>query len=1737
MHPNPLNTSFQGLLAYGIPVHCKNPGSVLSGLMHLGLLPFLLAIPPVQAGPPAREALPTGAHYDPAQVDIATSGNRMTLTQSVQRAIVNWDSYDIGADAWVDYRQPGASSVTLNRVLSSDPSRIFGRLTANGQVWLINPSGVLFGPGCSVNVGALLASTLSISDDDFMNGRNLFVRNGALGSIVNHGEITADGNGGTNGLIALFAPEVRNEGLLAANLGTVALAAGDRIALDSGADGRLKLSVDPASVDALVENRHLIRAEGGQVILSARAASKLSGAVIQNGGVIEANSLTHRDGIIRLEANRISANGRLDVSAKEDTARGGSIMLLADTIATPDILLDASGGAQSQGGSILYKAREVSLSGEIRNSAGGSNIIDPATLTLGATVYGAGTFNIDADDSITVTGTQQLGAASTLVFRDETTVNPGSGTGLNIADDLVLNIDTASPFSINPGGVISGLGVRTINISGAGSSAQNSNAFGLANTLLNNQSAALSNPLDATIRLTGAYSGLVINAPNLDSLTLAGIDPDGIGGANPLTTSTGVSVTALGNAAALDGRPVSLGLSNLNLTGSVSLNHDLIGNNESATSSILINNVIASAVDLFNVSGSNRFEGSVGISNSFAQFGQILVSATGNVTIAANRQENANGTAIRVRNIRGNVAVDSNLIGGAADGAGIAVERVTGNVTIADNTIFSVRDAGPVTDVGLDGVVLDGRSIFVSEAGGKILIGGDAGFSGDAGIGATPGNGGGNFAETSANVARNFIHVVRSGDGSSDAVVIRNNIDSQGGADARSEGSIFIDRALGGVRVEANTLSEFVDGNAIHIRGASDVTSVPVTTGVIVDSNFIFGASDGAGIVVDRVGGAVTVSDNELRDVQNATATDRRSLGGILLDGTGIFVNGAAGKVRVGGSDIYVDSGSGSTLGNGGGNLAVTSNLIAPESFIVVIQSGDGSSDAVVVRNNEDLDQFGIASRNTGSTGSIFIDRALGGVSVQANSLLETANGNAIYIRGASDALSAPVTSDVIVEANLVAGATDGAGIAVDRVSGDVSIVDNEIGQIGNATGTNRLSLGGIVLDGISILVAGAPGKLRIGGDVAFGGAGTGASLNHGGGNRVTSGMDSAEGIRLQAVGDGSADAMFIGNNELTTSVGVFRNAAAINIIGLNGGGGISTNDLTNSPIGLRFENLNSAAGLPMLVNNNRFSGILDTGTGVQIVNSQVAGLTIRGNGFISESGSSIDTLIDIDAASTGLFDASFNYWGTTTDANALTEVNAILSRISDPAKVSITSVVTSATPGGIDLDNGAIGNTLTNGALANVAGYRVDGRQLIVLPDELSASTVGLPNRVQSGLDSIAASVAAANATNLLQPGAIAAVDPQLALLNGTYSGGNAVATDANLDGIRFFFENTDDSGAPLLAGGPRLSQGGFTLGAINASFEEGRLTTRDAIRFNAGSNLTLIDSLGAVRLTSTTGAIEFNGNIAGTGNDLTLSGGSFTNNGAIASDTLNVTGAGDFTNSASGSINLSNDLLATISGNFTNAGSILAADSIRVVSSGGSATLSGTGTLRANGAGGGTATPLVLAFSNGSFTNTAGTNAISAANDRWLVYVRSFQPDSFTPGGIETQGAANAGAGGVRTSFYARTYAGTDEAGINALESALGLTRGSRFVFADSPAPPLPPVPPFVNPPAPCQNTGGCGPNGDDTSNDARDGVNTGLPGDALFCSPGAASAGNTASDEDCLRLGSNGWQNCELTQDGSK
>ncbi|WP_210546553.1 YDG domain-containing protein [Rhodoferax sp. PAMC 29310] len=263
------------------------------------------------------QSLPTGGNIIGGSGNIATSGTTMTITQNTAKLAADWQSFNIGKGNTVNFVQPSASAVALNRVLGTDVSVIQGAINANGQVFLLNPNGVLFTPTAQVNVGGIVASTLNMSTADFMAG-NYKLSGSSSNAVVNQGNITAVGNGSTGGSIALIAAKISNDGTLSATGGSVQLAAASDVTLDLG--GPVKLVVNKGALDAQVANGGAIDADGGTVYLTARAVDALTSAVINNTGVIRAHTLaTGEKGEIRLIADMttgtLNVGGTLDASA------------------------------------------------------------------------------------------------------------------------------------------------------------------------------------------------------------------------------------------------------------------------------------------------------------------------------------------------------------------------------------------------------------------------------------------------------------------------------------------------------------------------------------------------------------------------------------------------------------------------------------------------------------------------------------------------------------------------------------------------------------------------------------------------------------------------------------------------------------------------------------------------------------------------------------------------------------------------------------------------------------------------------------------------------------------------------------------------------------------------------------------------------------------------------------------------------------------------------------------------------------------------------------------------------------------------------------------------------------------------------------------------------------------------------------------------------------------------------
>jgi filamentous hemagglutinin family protein len=290
--------------------------------------------------------LPTGGTVTAGQGSLQQTGNVLTIQQASDKLAIDWSSFSIGQGHSVNFVQPGAASVALNRVLGPDVSVIQGALNANGQVFLVNPNGVLFSPTAQVNVGSLVASTLSISTEDFLAGRYHFSGDSAA-AIVNQGQISA----ASGGHVALVAARIVNDGQLSAERGSVVLAAGSTVRLDLG--GPVQVEVDGGALGALIDNGGAIHANGGTVLMTARAIDSLTATVINSSGLIEARSLgVGADGVVSLVAEQggVHVSGRIDVSAPQGQA--GKAIVTGDTVTVADgAVIDATGAA---GGGQIY---------------------------------------------------------------------------------------------------------------------------------------------------------------------------------------------------------------------------------------------------------------------------------------------------------------------------------------------------------------------------------------------------------------------------------------------------------------------------------------------------------------------------------------------------------------------------------------------------------------------------------------------------------------------------------------------------------------------------------------------------------------------------------------------------------------------------------------------------------------------------------------------------------------------------------------------------------------------------------------------------------------------------------------------------------------------------------------------------------------------------------------------------------------------------------------------------------------------------------------------------------------------------------------------------------------------------------------------------------------------------------------------------------------------------------------
>lgn len=271
-------------------------------------------------------AAPNGANVTHGSVNISQQGSDTIIKQNTDKAIINWNSFDINKGENVKFNQNSSSSIILNRVTNGLPTNIFGNISANGNVFLINKAGILVGNGANINTHSFLVSTANINDNDFINNKYIF--NNAVNGIVNSGNIhIQDG-----GYAVLMGKTIENNGIISARMGKIYLSSGESFRMDMSGNDLIGIAIDKGISDALISNSGHIYAEGGTIVMSAKNASDIIQNAVNNTGVIDASSISYEGGRVILGAENGNIINAGEINVSSDTENGGTINVKANNI-------------------------------------------------------------------------------------------------------------------------------------------------------------------------------------------------------------------------------------------------------------------------------------------------------------------------------------------------------------------------------------------------------------------------------------------------------------------------------------------------------------------------------------------------------------------------------------------------------------------------------------------------------------------------------------------------------------------------------------------------------------------------------------------------------------------------------------------------------------------------------------------------------------------------------------------------------------------------------------------------------------------------------------------------------------------------------------------------------------------------------------------------------------------------------------------------------------------------------------------------------------------------------------------------------------------------------------------------------------------------------------------------------------------------------------------------------------
>ena len=1300
-------------------------------------------------------ALPTGASVAAGKATVLQAGNTLTVNQTTSQAIVNWNSFSIGSKAKVIINQPSASSVELDRVTGNNASQIFGQLSSNGQVVLVNPNGIVFGKDGSVSATGFTASTLGITDADFLAGNYNFVSDGSEGLIVNKGKLqTASG-----GYVALLGAKVTNSGQIIAPDGTVYMGAAQAMTVPLSASGKIKLELTQSAVNAMVSNtaKGTIVAEGGQVYMQAAALNDAVGSTantastattrsvinVNNAGSIDVSGPQAGGVTLLADAGAIKVSGSITANSTNASNTGGQIVIGRD--ASTGIL---SATTDVSHAALTAKAGFVETSGEVLKSSGvlvaaGTWLLDPNSVeinstttpnTAGDSVVLASDINTALSNGSTVTistggagavpsasaaspaGTVNITNASTTTGNGDITVNaaitPTMGTlNLNAYRNIVLN-SNVSASSI-------GLTASTGNVSGSGNLATSSSGV----LTINAATAGT---------LTGTISGGALVDSGVGVLTLAG--------ANTYVGSTTINTGTLSFTTPSSSYSSATSLSNLYASSQFNI----------AAGAILNFNIPTNVTESGNAasttfSGSGTMTKTGGGKLTWGSYATFALAAGSLIDVQAGTLVGGWNNSLTWTNNKSSLNVASGATFNGVE-AGVNVDALTGSGTVntgystnqgsitvgvnntaagtynttAGNATFSgtINATGTGTSSGLSKVgtgtqILTGSNSYLatSISGGTLQIGSSstAGTTGSLGTGAVTLSNGANLSYQLDTPTTIPVGNAISGNG--------NLIANIGGGNALTiNAPVSLTGTNNYVALETNggAISNTATGTiaATNISIDNSNGSINTTTGAITH-----GAANSGSLVGISIGGAMSATGNfNLYGVSNSNNAINiaANLSGGLIQSTGSTTSGY--------EAIYWTSGNIAVTGLSGSS-SITGNLAnnnAGGSAAVWIGGNVGLTASAGTTFNLIGNATGLNSDNYANTRGV---RVTNGVTLTTSGLINiTGNsksddgvlvyGNIIQ-NGASSLLTITGTES----------ANGGGGQAGYNQLGSITL-NNGSSLIINGAAANVNPTMSSAEYGASITgsISGSGGTISIAGAASSYdnsvGLNTTSSITSGGGNITLVGQNlygsAGNAISIGANVNAGAGNVLIQsmNNQIAQSSGTITGA---NVTLDNTGAGLTSliADTTSTP--------NLAVGTSFGGSINSSTGAIVEGsgksTGGNVVELNGSGIVASGNVNIAAN-SANGTYNGFVSASTGLIKTSgansqvnINSNAVVSDGGAISNTAGTLGvTIAGTGNVTVSGNITASGSSGISISagNGAGSSstlTTTNATITQSSG------------------------------------------------------------------------------------------------------------------------------------------------------------------------------------------------------------------------------------------------------------------------------------------------------------------------------------------------------------------------------------------------------------------------------------------------